>query len=190
MTVEEVFATISAHMIEGMMTHEALANYYDFLGLKGYKRCQEYHYLDETISHRSINRYFINHHGKLIPEKKVDDPEIIPDSWYDHVREDVDTSTKRKAIKDAYSKWQNWEIETLSLYKDLCKELCDLGEFADVKKVEDLICDVSCELKFLERDILNLEAVDYDIIYIIEQQECIHEKYKKKMKKGLNISIC
>jgi hypothetical protein len=190
MTVEEVFAEIGTHMIEGMMTHEALANYYDFLGLKGYKRCQEYHYLSETISHRALNRYFINHHGKLIPEKHVDFDDIIPESWFAHERMDVDPSTKRKAVQDGYSKWMKWELETLELYQKLHKELLELGEIADATKVENLICDVSQELKCVDREILDLEAVDYDIVYIIECQQCLHEKYKKKMKKDLHISIC
>jgi hypothetical protein len=190
MTVEEIFATIGAHMIGGMMTHEALANYYDFLGLKGYKRCQEYHYLDETISYRSVCRYFINHHGKLILDSKVDDIEIIPTSWYAHERMDVDTATKRQAVKDGYLKWRKWELETLELYKKLHKELLELNEIADASKVECLICDVSQELKWIDRDILDLEAVDYDIVYIVECQKCLHEKYKKKMKKELHIDIC
>lgn len=190
MTVEEVFASLGAHMIGGMMVHESMANYYDFLGLKGYKRCQEYHYLSETISYRSVCRYFINHHGKLIPEQEIDDPEVIPESWYTHKRTDVDTATKRKAVQDGYFKWKDWEMKTLELYKKLHKELLELGEIADAAKVEDLICDVSQELKFIDRDILDLEAVDYDIVYIVECQKCLHEKYKKKMKKDLHISIC
>jgi hypothetical protein len=177
-------------MIEGMMVHESMANYYDFLGLKGYKRCQEYHYLDETISYRSVCRYFINHHGKLIPEDEVNDPNVIPESWYAHDRMDVDPDTKRKAVKDGYSKWHDWEKETKKLYSHLYKELMELGEIADAKKVTDLICDVDQELKWIERDILDLEAVDYDIVYIVECQKCLHEKYKKKMKKGLHIDIC
>ena len=44
MTIEEIFGRISQHMIRGMMTHDQLASYYDFLGLRGYKRCHEYHY--------------------------------------------------------------------------------------------------------------------------------------------------
>ena len=35
MTVEEIYAELSAHMIKGIMMHEQLANYYDFLGLEG-----------------------------------------------------------------------------------------------------------------------------------------------------------
>lgn len=59
MTVEEIFSKISAHMIEGMMFHEQMCNYYDFLGLHGYKRCHEYHYLCETIEHRKLERFYI-----------------------------------------------------------------------------------------------------------------------------------
>jgi hypothetical protein len=190
MTVDEVFAALRSHMIKGMMVHEAMANYYDFLGLKGYKRCQEYHYLDETIAYRSVYRYFVNHHGKLIPQKEVGDPNVIPDTWFAYNRMDVDTATKRKAVQDGYFKWQKWETETLEFYKQLHKELTELEEIADAMKIESLICDVSQELKCIERDILDLEAVDYDIVYIVECQKCLHEKYKKKMKKELHISIC
>ena len=79
MTVEEIYSEISAHMIKGIMMHSQLADYYDFLGLGGYKRCHEYHYLEETMYHRKLNRYFINHHNKLIPEMEVEDPKVIPD---------------------------------------------------------------------------------------------------------------
>ena len=49
MTIKEIYAQIAEHMIKGMMIHEQLANYYDFLGLKGYKRCHEYHYMKMKI---------------------------------------------------------------------------------------------------------------------------------------------
>ena len=31
MTVEEIFRDLSAHMVKGVMIHEQLADYYDFL---------------------------------------------------------------------------------------------------------------------------------------------------------------
>ena len=48
MTVEEIFSKISQRMIGGLMFHEQMSNYYDFLNLRGYKKCHEYHYLEET----------------------------------------------------------------------------------------------------------------------------------------------
>lgn len=37
MTVDEIFSQIAGHMVEGLMTHAQLADYYNFLGLRGYE---------------------------------------------------------------------------------------------------------------------------------------------------------
>jgi hypothetical protein len=188
--VSEVFEKIKSHMIQGMMTHEALANYYDFLGLQGYKRCHEYHFLEETIAYRSVNRYYINHNNKLIIDSNQDKVEIIPSSWYNHVRQDVDASTKRSAVKNAFEIWHKWETETKELYEQMYNMLAENEEVANACKVKQLIKDVDEELKMVEREVLDLKAVDYDINYIVEKQHCLHKKYKKKMHKELKITIC
>lgn len=183
MTLDEIYSELAAHKIKGMMIHENLANYYDFLGLKGYKRCHEYHFLDETKSFRELNRYFINHHNKLIPEKDIDTPEIIPSSWYKATRMEVDNNTKRNAIKNGMAIWHNWEKETKKLYEQMCKELLDIDEVASAMFIKRSICDVDKELKTVERYMLNKSAVDYDLMVIIPEQHEMHEKYKCKMEK-------
>ena len=55
MTVEEIFGKIVQHQIKGLMIHEQLSNYYDFLGLSGYKRFHECHYYEENLN--SNNRW-------------------------------------------------------------------------------------------------------------------------------------
>ena len=189
MTVDEIYAELSAHMIKGIMMHEQLANYYDFLGLEGYKRCHEYHYLDETCAYRGLCRYFINHHNKLIPYRDVDDPKVIPDSWFVHVRQDVDANTKKNAVRTGLSTWVNWEKETKQLYERMYKELLDIDEVASAMKIKELICNVDCELKKAERYYLNKEAIGYDIGHIIEEQRYKHDKYNRKMRK-LGVKIC
>ena len=182
MTVEDIYSKLAAHMIQGLMAHEQLANYYDFLGLKGYKRCHEYHYLEETCNYRKLCRYFINHHNKLIPESEVDNPEIIPQSWYKYSRQDVDTTTLTNAVKNGVSTWVNWEKQTKQLYEEMYKELMDINEVASAMKIKEFICDVDKELKCAERKYLELKAVDYSLEYVISVQHDIHDKYKKKMK--------
>ena len=176
-------------MIKGMMIHEQLANYYDFLGLQGYKRCHEYHFLQETCAYRGVCRYFINHHDMLIPDEKIENPEIIPASWYDHIRGDVDTSTKKNAVKSGLTKWVTWERETKKLYESMYNELVNMGEVASACKIKELICDVDCELKKAERYWLNKEATGYDMSLIISEQKSKHDKYRKKMKK-MGVHIC
>lgn len=171
------------------MIHAQMADYYDFLGLEGYKRCHEYHFLQESCAYRSVSRYFINHHNMLIPEERIEDPKIIPESWFEHTRDDVDSATKKNAVKSGLTKWVTWERETKKLYEQMYQELMNLGEVASACKVKELICDVDCELKKAERYWLNKEAAGYDMVMIIEEQKRKHWKYEKKMKK-LGVKIC
>lgn len=182
MTVAEVFTEISKHMIKGMMTHEQLANYYDFLGLCGYKRCHEYHYLSESCKYRDLCNYYITTHNMLIPESEVENPKVIPRSWYSTTRQKVDNTTKRNAIKSGLDAWVTWEYETKSLYETMWKELIEQGEISDAMKVQELLCDVNEELGNAERYALNLKAEDYDLGEIFIAQEEEHEQYKHMLK--------
>ena len=190
MTVDEIFRDLSAHMIKGVMTHEELANYYDFLGLKGYKRCHEYHTMAEMCSYRQLCRYYINHYSKLVPYIEIEQPSVIPESWYSHVREDVDPSTKKNAVKNGLTMWIDWERETKDLYQKMYKELLGLGEVASANMIMCLVEDVDCELKKAERYMLNKVATGFDMVDIIEEQSKKHRKYKHKMEKDLRVPIC
>lgn len=189
MTVEDIYAKILQHQIKGLMIHEQLANYYDFLGLEGYKRCHEYHYFEENMTFRSVSRYFINHHNKLIPELPVENPKVIPDSWYRYTRDDVDMTTKKNAIKSGLQLWRKWETETKELYEQMYKELMNIDEVASAMKIKELICEVDKELKKVERYCLNKKAIDYDLTVIIPEQKKWHDKYKCKMD-SMGMRIC
>lgn len=81
MPVIDVFAKVSDHLIDGMMMHEQMADYYNFLGLDGFKRLHEYHFLCETISMRRIHRYFIDHCNQLLPAANTERHDVIPVAW-------------------------------------------------------------------------------------------------------------
>lgn len=189
MTIAEIFQKINAHQIKGMMTHAQLADYFDFLNLRGYKRIHEYHYLDETVCNRSFNRYFINHFNMMIPIVNIENPEIIPTSWFMYSRKDVDSSTRKKAIATAFEKWVDWENESKELYEKMYKESVAIDEIAAAMKIKELVCDVDQELKCAERMFLSLRAVDYDQSYVYETQDCLHEEYREK-EKHLGADIC
>lgn len=177
-------------MIKGIMFHEQMANYYDFLGLEGYKRCHEYHMFKEMCSYRSLYRYFINHHDMLIPDERIENPEAIPASWFKYERQDVDAGTKKSAVRSGLVAWVDWERDTKTMYEDMYKELMELGEVASAFKIKELVCEVDQELKKAERYLLNKELIGYDLIAIVEEQKSKHRKYESKMKKELRIEIC
>ena len=182
MDIEDVYEKLSAHMITGMMIHEQFANYYDFLNLRGYKKCHEYRYLEETLQYLKLCRYYLNHHDKLIRESKLETPNIIPKSWYKCRRRDADTAVKIGAIKDGLAKWIEWETDTKKLYGEMYKVLLEMGCVADSIFVSEMIKDVDKELRDATNEMISKEAICFDISEIINEQPEMHHKYSKKMK--------
>ena len=182
MTVDEIFRELSSHMIKGVMIHDQLADYYDFLNLHGYKRCHEYHAKCEMCGYRHLHRYYINHYNRLVEEENIPNPDTIPASWYRYTRQEVDANTKRNAVKNGIEKWVAWEKETKELYQRMYHELEELGEIAAAKMLCCYIKSVDKELKWAERKHINLETADYSIGYILGEQDHLHDWYKEKMR--------
>ena len=182
MTVEEVFSRVGKHMIEGVMIHSQLADYYNFLGLKGYAKCHEYHFVSENYNFRKLSLYYIKHFNKLLPELPNDNPNVIPSAWFKYLRQDVDANTRKTAIQGGIEKWVNWEYNTKMFYQNMYNELINLHEIAAAAELKKYISDVDYELAYAQQKHLEDKAIDYDIFDIIAKQEDIYKKYTKKIK--------
>ena len=79
------------------------------------------------------------------------------------------------------TKWINWEKETKTLYQSMRLELYALGEVAAALDLDKYIMDVDKELRHAEKKLLELETIGYDIVKIMESQEELYKKYKKKL---------
>lgn len=182
MTVDEIFTKLAAHMVEGMMIHDTLSKGYDFLGLYGFSKCHEYHHIEETKGYECLLHYYSTRYHKLLEIKNIPEPEIIPANWYKYTTMAVDVATKRQAVKTMTEKWVEWERNTKKLYQDMYKELFELGEIAAANKINCFICDVDEELKHAEKKLIKLETLGYDIGTIVNWQQPMYKKYKKKLK--------
>ena len=182
MTSQEIFTQILNHMVKGLMVHEQLANYYDFLGLQGYRRCHEYHYVKENEEYRKLTHYYIKKYNELVPEFTFNNPSLIPASWYNYHRQDVDMKTKQQAVQNGLNEWINWESETCTLYERMYQELLNNEDIAASFKVKKLIEDVEEELLTVEKYQLNKQSTNYDMTYVIEEQKPLHCYYKQKIK--------
>ena len=178
MTVEEIFTQTIEHMLKGFMFHEQMANYYDFLGLEGYSKCHEYHYFEESKSYRELCHYYITTYNKLLPEMRFENPNAIPQGWIGYRRQEVDSKTKRAAVKDGLDSWISWEIETKKLYEKMAKELFNIGAIGAEMQFKKLITDVEEELAAAEQYQLNKSATDYDIVNIIDEQKTFTKRFK------------
>ena len=179
MTNAEIFGKISAHMVEGMMFHEKMADYYDFLGLDGYRCCHKWHYLMETINRSALHQFYISHYNMLLKDEIVDsDVELIPVSWWKVTRLDVDPATKKNGVKTGVSEWKSWEEHTKKLYSELHKELVNSGDMLAASFLMDIIKDVDKEIRSAEKKMMQLNSVAYDMVYIYDEQRRVLKKYE------------
>ena len=183
MTVEEIFAKISQHMVQGLMIHSEMSDYYNFLGLEGYSKCHLYHYYKESDSYKDLNDYFIKNYNKLIPESKNENPPIIPQTWYQYNRQQVDNATRKSSIQTGVVKWVNWEAETKTLLQQMYKELITIDEVAGATKVKELLKDAVKEHTIAYQKMIELKAMDYDMAVIMSEQDKLEDCYCKKIKK-------
>lgn len=182
MTVDEIFSQLSEHMIKGLMLHSQLSDYFGFLGLKGYQVCHKYHYFEENSNYRKLSCYYLYHYDKLIKEKPFSNPNIIPESWYQYTRHDVNAQTRKDAIQVGIEKWVNWENNSKKLYETMYGELMKIGEVAAAKELCNYILDVDYELADAYQIHLKLLSDDFNISDIIMEQDKIEKKCKKKLK--------
>ena len=183
MTVEEIFSRLMAHMKKGLEVHDQFTIIFKYLNLRGYSKCQEYHYFEENIGYCRLRNFYLQHYNKIIAfENKMDNVDLIPSTWLKYERMAVDTSTKRTAIRDIFKKWVDWETETKLLYESSYKELYNLGEIAAALEVGRFVTDVSQELVRAREKLMDLESYGYDIVEIIDEQERLYNLYVEKIK--------
>lgn len=186
---KDIYSMVNARQITALMFHDEMADMFDFLGLRGFKRMHEYQYFVESAEHRALKRYYLNHHGKLLPQNELEPLEVIPDDWVHYARGDVTPAVRKQAVQRAFDLYHKWERETKELYSECASHLLAWKKVADFNKINSLIKDVDMELKYLERLVLELSSVDYDAAYIAMLQDRCHEKYKKKCE-DIGIKMC
>lgn len=189
MSCPEIFMAIRDRQITALMFHSQMADLFDFLGLRGFKRMHEYQYLSESMDNRGLDRYYLNHHNKLLVGGHPRGVEVIPAEWGQYTRFDVTPQVRKQAVEKFLSRYRTWEVETKDLLSIYCKSLMDMGNVADFNKVNSLLEKVDQELKVLDRLILSLDSVSYDEVYMVSIQDSIHSTYQKKTLE-LGVDIC
>lgn len=184
MTVDEVFTVLASHMIKGMMVHEQLMNTYLFLGLNGYAKCHEYHYISETKGYIRLSNYKLEHYGSLIKQGPFEIPEIIPESWFGFTRSAVDSETRHKAMVAALEEWIKWERQTRELYVVAFEELMQQNQVATAEFVKSYILDVEDELVYATNEKIHKSSMGYDIVSVVEEQDELSRFFDKKIHKS------
>ena len=179
----EIYAEIDKHMTAALMFHSGMSDYFNFIGLHGFKRIHELQYYDESIGKRKLHKKVLDIHNKLIPIKGHEKLEVIPKEWYSYTRMDIDDSVLTKFVRSAMKQYKEWEEETKKFYEAVCCVFYEKGWFIDYNLMMCYLEDVQHELKKIYRMCEELNGTGYDVLYIVEIQKQIHDEYKNKMKK-------
>lgn len=179
----EIYAEVDKHMTTALMFHSGMSDYFNFIGLHGFKRIHELQYYEESIGKRKLHKKVLDIHNKLIPIKGHEKPEVIPKEWYNHTRMDIDDSVLTKFVRSAMKQYKEWEEETKKLYEAVCCVLWEKGLVVDYNLMMCYLEDVQHELKKIYRLCEELNGTGYDLLYIVEIQKQIHDEYKDKMRK-------
>lgn len=178
MTCEEIFRTINDRQIQALMFHDGMSDFYDFLGLYGFKRWHYHQYKSESKEHKHTKHYFMKLHNKLIQENPTPIAPVIPTDWFKYTRMDVTSQIKKQYTESSFKRYKEWEEETKALYVDCAKALYDMGNICDYSYVLKLIEDVKSELVCIYKYMVCMKSVDYDMNYVMDIQDKIHRKYK------------
>ena len=183
MPLEDICKMVAQRLLEGAMKHEQFANYYNFLGLKGYKCFHEYHFFEQILSYRKFITYYIDHEDKIFSNfsfNSLNSFSIVPENWSNYLREDVDINTRRSAIKTGLEKYVHWEIDTKKFLEDLCSQSIQQGLIAISLEIKKYICSVDKEIKHAKEELLEAQAVDYDLPTLVSKQDILKKKYNKE----------
>ena len=151
MNVHDMFAELSSLLVEGMMIHSQLADFYLFLGADHMANIHEDYLLDDTCLWRNIVRYHITHFGSLVPEDRIDTPHIIPDGWYTATVDDVDDETRERAMTFGKSTWIEWASRVQEKCADYYRTLVDDDDGATAMRIKKCLCEIEDELSDAER---------------------------------------
>ena len=185
MPFEEICKLVAQRLLQGCMNHEQFANYYDFLGLEGYSVFHEYHFFEEMFNYREFITYYIDHQDRLVQDfspNSLTSFNIIPDNWYSYTRDDMDTNTRRNAVKSGIEKYVHWEKETKKFLEDMYSQSIQQGFIGISIQIKKCIKSVEEEIKHANKTYLEIKATEYDMPTIVSKQDYLIKKYKKKLR--------
>lgn len=176
----QTITEICESIIEDIMRYNQMADIMDFMGCHGFKRMGEYSYYKASIALRKMHRYTINNCNRMVDEDSISNPEIIPQSWIAATRQQVDENTREKMVRQLIMGWKEYEKEKMSKLNNWQKKLLDEQQYCCAHMLMEYLDECREKVKRLERMIIEYSAVGWNMGYIMQQQEHLHNCYKKK----------
>lgn len=170
MTVHEIYTALANRMVGAMMIHSQLVQIFAFVDLLPDMRKQESQLQEESHGYSELNKYFIQHHHKVLVADNPPQIDILNLSILKKSSDELSSEDKSRLIQYGVNEWINWERKSKILYEDSYRNLVEISEVASADFISRYIRDVDLELKEAEKLYRVREAVNWDLGTIYDKQ--------------------
>jgi len=177
----EILTKISERLIKATMMHSNFTDLMKYLGFTGLSKTQEYQYTDENYEMVCVNRYAVEHLGKMVKVGKVSSKSYIPTEFADLDRASVNEYDKSDVIRYFIETWITWETQTKEIYSNYCTELNANHDVATELFVEELVKGVDDELKRASEIGITFRDFNYNLSTLAILDRNYYNEYCNKM---------
>lgn len=182
MSEKDIFADVLRNILEGLMFHNQMIMYFDYMGLTGLADLQRCRFRDENKEMMHLQRYFVECYGTVPNEANVEARNYIPMEWQSDDRALLRAEQKRDFVKFGIETWKDWEDKSKARYSKAYFDLSDVQDAGGTERLGLLVQSVEQELRYVSGLMDRLRGCDYDMIAVVELDRCAVKEYKKFMK--------
>lgn len=182
MNEKDIFADVLRNVLEGLMFHNQMIMYFDYLGLTGFADLQRQRFKDENQEMVSLQRYYVECYGLIPNEANVEARNYIPPEWWEDDRTLITAERKREFVKFGIETWRDWEVKSKARYSKAYFDLDGVRDAGATERLGILVQHVERELRYVSGLMTKLRGCDYDMIAMVEMDRCVMKDYKRFMK--------
>lgn len=182
MNVMDIISTAVRHMVEGLMFHDQMMQFFLYMGLPGLARLQEKRYLSESKAMARLQRYAVQAYGTIPSDSGTNARDYIPSTWRDSPRNLVDLRGMENA-RVALETWEGWEADTCKLYGQLYFQAGEIRDAAASETLAELVRDADKEHRFACELSDKVKALEADPGALALIDACVCKDYEKFVKR-------
>lgn len=169
MATADIIGTVCDRLVGGVMFHLEHADLCEWLGIGWLSELHRDGYEHDSTCLRKIRRLCVRHLGTFVPEGRQGRGHLL-DAYKQVKRWDLKDDVRKAALHDAMHDWVEWEDGTVTVLTSACNRLSDAGCLLLSDRVRKIANDTSAELAHARDLLCEMEAVCWDMTYVLEMQ--------------------
>ena len=170
MTAADVMGTVCDRLVGGTMFHLEHADLCEWAGVPWLYDLHREGYEHDSACLRKMRYLCLHHLGTFATEGRQERSHLL-DAYKQTKKWDVKPDVRKTVIHDAMHDWIDWESGTVTVLTSAYNRLADSGNLLLADKVKAVIKETSNELAGAREMLAQMEAVEWDMTYILEMHE-------------------